>query len=874
VASGFKIASAYVSVTLDRDQLRSDIAGLPAQLNSDVDRAGKDVGKRLGKGIGDGADGAGVGSRIGNDVDRTLQPRAQRSGGDAGDKLAKGMAQGVQRSSPLIVAAITGGLALGAPALLGTAGSLFIAIAALAVHSNQTMQDAFSQTKDAIASTFTDAAQVTVPFFVRSMQRIGDEANRLGPQLRAAFSSLGGPIDSLTTGIIQLERNAMPGLVTAVKSVGPVFDGLKTLLADIGTGVSQMFSILSEHTGAAGTVLSNLGRALEALLPALAQILGAGVELASKVLPPVATALQGVGAALNFLAPVLPAVLAGFLGFKAISMLPALLGRFGAAGAAAGTRLSALGGGLTGIGVVAGVVTAAFMVQSAQIDKWAHALLDGGAAAEQARAEMSKWKQVTDTLDTGVNGFIGHLTGYGTALDVTSQNQSKAAQTAKQLYAAMSPLERAQQDATKAQNDYLEAVKKYGPASGQAAGAAVTYRDAMQHQKDIEDQLSQAIHGVTQAMIDQANEALAALDSGLAYRQAQAQAATAAADFNKALSEGKAHLNDNSAASLTYETALASQAEAAGKAAADQSGLTDQTELTKVSQQATLAELLKLKAQYGSEFPASLQQTIDRLQAAGVKLDDVGAKKPTPTVNLNAGPFNSILGYVTGAINTLHGKKPTPTAFMNTQPFGGAAASMNAMLAYLASRHITPSASLIAYTLAAEQALNNAARNRTSYVTQYYVTGGIGSRAAAATGGRVGDVVALAGRRFDAGGKLSGPGGPTDDLIQAVTGRGAPLRVSDDEWVIKGSSSAKYGDYKMAAVNDGRAFITVPGPRPAARFAGGDGLSQRSTDGEGVSIGQLHVHVAGIVDFTQPGAADRVAKPIQQAILKLERSRR
>jgi len=71
-------------------------------------------------------------------------------------------------------------------------------------------------------------------------------------------------------------------------------------------------------------------------------------------------------------------------------------------------------------------------------------------------------------------------------------------------------------------------------------------------------------------------------------------------------------------------------------------------------------------------------------------------------------------------------------------------------------------------------------------------------------------LAAAHGRGMATGGKVFGPGGPTDDLV--------PTMLSPTEWVIKGKSSAKYGDYAMASVNDGTAAII---PNWQRRAAGG-----------------------------------------------------
>jgi len=143
---------------------------------------------------------------------------------------------------------------------------------------------------------------------------------------------------------------------------------------------------------------------------------------------------------------------------------------------------------------------------------------------------------------------------------------------------------------------------------------------------------------------------------------------------------------------------------------------------------------------------------------------------------------------------------------------------------------------------------------------------------AAATGGKVGDVIALAGKRFDVGGKIRGPGGPTDDMVQALTNRGVPLRVSDDEWVIKGSSSAKYGDYKMSAVNDGRAIVTVPGPRSAAGFATGGSQSPDAAGGQRPI--QVNLSFPGMIGAPDRTSLQKAAVILMEEIRKAERAAR
>ena len=51
----------------------------------------------------------------------------------------------------------------------------------------------------------------------------------------------------------------MPGLVSAVRNSGPAFEGLGSMLSKIGTGIGDLFQIISTHSDEAGQVFSSLG---------------------------------------------------------------------------------------------------------------------------------------------------------------------------------------------------------------------------------------------------------------------------------------------------------------------------------------------------------------------------------------------------------------------------------------------------------------------------------------------------------------------------------------------------------------------------------------------------------------------------------------
>jgi hypothetical protein len=816
------------------------------------------------------------------EIDKFLlgtEAKAEVAGKDSGDKLSSGMAKAVSHNSPLIMAAVGGALAFGAPAVLAGAGALFIGIAAVAAHSSDDLSQTWTNTLNKLQEEFKSVTSVTVPMFQQALHRLGDAIAGMRGQFYDVFSSLGGPIDSLTTGLINLIQNMMPGLVAAVRSAGPVFQGLASLMGSIGTGLGQFFQIIAQHSTAAGQVFSSLGQIIGSLLPILGQLVGAGAELASRILPPLAAVLHVVAGALNAVAPILPVVLAGFLGFKAISMLSGPLDNLaqklsgmGSIGQTASGALSKFGSALPAVGVGLGLLGAAYESSSQQIDTWAHALLDGGNAAAQAQAQMAQATSFAHTFGSGIMGLVGNLTGYAGALQTAAGASKQTADAAKAMYDAMSPLQQKQQDVTKATNELELAIEKYGPDSGQAAGASVELKQKQDDLALAQGRLEQATHGVTQAMIDQADQARAGISSLFGMQHAQEQQRQAEADLAQAIRDHGAASVQVIDAQNHYAEAIYRSAQANAQYQADMSGLKQGSlEYDQFLNSKLLVTLQDMSGTLTGPTKVAVDRFITQLQNAGVtadttggKLDNLGTKSPTPTVNLNAGPFSSILGMVNGAIGNLGAQQPTPTAGLNAAPFQFAAGQTAGTMSYLAHLSANPIAYLTALTRDAEYALNYTARTR--YATIYAtVAGGAGFMGMAASGGQVGAVV---GPGFAGGGIFSGrvfgPGGPRDDMVQAITTAGMPLRVSNREWVINADVSEQQGGRRMAALNAGQADI-VPRGR---RFA--DGGTQDAPAG-GITVQHLDVHVSGVLDFADPGAARQVAVGVRDALIRLDR---
>jgi hypothetical protein len=170
-----------------------------------------------------------------------VQAEVNRSGEDAGGTLAKGINQGLVRNSPLIVAGIGGALAAGAPVAIAGATALFGGIGIAAAASSSQVKSAWSKTWDSITTGAQADASVLQGTLVDMAGQIERGFSSLRPALRLMFADAAPLLDQFTGSLVNAAQNAMPGLVDAVHNAAPVFDGLGTLVEDIGTGLSGLF---------------------------------------------------------------------------------------------------------------------------------------------------------------------------------------------------------------------------------------------------------------------------------------------------------------------------------------------------------------------------------------------------------------------------------------------------------------------------------------------------------------------------------------------------------------------------------------------------------------------------------------------------------
>lgn len=282
--------------------------------------------------------------------------------------------------------------------------------------------------------------------------------------------------------------------------------------------------------GAFDTFLINLGSGSQGPLREAVQMLTGVVDVASwlvdivgKIPTPVLAAAAAFGAMTVLSGPL------DTLFTKIATGIMSTVTGMGMATAGAGGFRGALNGLVSSINpVAAGVAGATAAVTiiasemadaSAQTDRWAQAFLDGGAAIRTALAEAAAERaKYGDNWLGDLSYSIDQWAGLASGID-----EAKA--KARELYDAMDPLAKAQQNVTFDTARLADAIDRFGVGSPQAAQAADLLAAS-------NERLARRQGEVTTAT-DQAAAALTASQDPAAQLQAQLEGVSTAADDAK-----------------------------------------------------------------------------------------------------------------------------------------------------------------------------------------------------------------------------------------------------------------------------------------------------------------------------------------------------
>lgn len=763
----------------------------------EMDASGKEAGQRFANGLVRDAGGRLRNARgqFASDAEIAaagIDPVMERRGRESGGVLAKGIRSGMIRNSPLIVAGVGAALAAGAPLITAGAGALFAGIGAVAAAQTLEVRSAWTDLGQDIRDSAVADAAVLVPVYVEMADKIGGAFQRMRPQLREAFADSAPLIRSFTDGIIALAENAMPGLTRSIAAAGPVFDGLESFLADVGTGLSDFFDKLSENSPAAGEAFAALGDILGDLLPILGELLGQGAELASIVLPPLASAIGQVADAADSLGPLLPVIATGFVALKVasavatgVASLSTSMAALGVSSgtAAAGASKAATSFGLLGRAVpVLALAMAGLSIQQRdntdRVERYTAALIAGGDAAAKVRAE------------------------------VEGQANSGVWERFKQAFTF--------DDEHDIEGDFEK-----------AEAAARGYAGSQEEVASTSGRAKDGISGVTAALVEQADQALAGIDSGFAYRKSLNDLEDAQTTLNEAIREYGAGSEEAQRAQLGLEEQNFRVAQSWAQQQADLSGLTEgSAEYKRFVQETLLGELYRLREAAGPEMRAAIDMQIAALEAGGVAM---GANSAA------AAALSGQMRDLDLSVRQIPGQKfvqinaPTEDQRRRIADLGYAVQTLpNGQVVVYADTG--PARREVAAFMAA-----NAARS---------IVVSIFGRSGAAAGGPI--------EGFAGGGPVRGPGGPTDDAIPAFAGR-TPFRLSNGEHVLTAKDvQAMGGQGQVMAFR--QALHDVRG------FAAGGPVTTGATDsGPGRDRALFHADTVNVVEGTPEDVAQILA---------------
>jgi len=284
-----------------------------------------------------------------------------------------------------------------------------------------------------------------------------------------------------------------------------------------------------------------------------------------------------------------------------------------------------------------------------------------------------------------------------------------------------------------------------------------------------------ALSGLTTEQVrnrDATNESTAAMynqqNAQLGYRGAVLSTQQALENQAKVNKDGKSTDLDRAAAALAVERAFSAQEQAAYNTAYANS--TASTEAQKVTEAnaAMNTELVKLANTMGSNLPASMEQSIAKMNATSAVAAGL-------TVGIDS-TGNAVYRLPDGKVIKL-------------QADTGAA---NSALAYLASKLDAIHGKTVTVTTSFVDVYNANTRSQTGAYRMYAKGGLVGY----ASGGRIRSVPKLATGGFrpldvTSGGLMRGPGTGTSDDIPMLTSTG-PAMGSNREFVVKADKTAKW----------------------------------------------------------------------------------
>jgi uncharacterized membrane protein YkoI len=431
----------------------------------------------------------------------------------------------------------------------------------------------------------------TVQTFGSVLGNVGGIAVGVFDAADASGADFLGTLDRVTGGVERYVRSAdgQRALIDFFSESRDVVDELTPGIAALGTETGRTVSAFSNTGGAeafAGAT-SDILRTVSPLLPVLGELGGetlgnvaSGLDLAAGLATPLVAGLSGI---LDVTGPLTPAVLAlmaalgggiaaraavlglsGAMATLATSAGTSVLGLTGSA-AAGQAVATGMGAAATGVGVLARALPIVAIAtvglgmaldgMSVSTDDAVAALSQGGVAADNMRQRLLEQTGQIDANGDAVGGLVGSINLWANSnlFGMTSVEQATAAAAAQR--SEMTTLQLAQEAVTTATGEYAQAVTQFTENSPQAR-AALADLNAKTRDGDIAQRAARDgtdLH--TAAMREQTDQALAAENASIGYRQSILDQRQAQTDLTVAVRDHGVGSDEAQRAQLRLEQA-------------------------------------------------------------------------------------------------------------------------------------------------------------------------------------------------------------------------------------------------------------------------------------------------------------------------------
>lgn len=400
----------------------------------------------------------------------------------------------------------------------------------------------------------------------------------IGPQFSQTMDLLTDALVTFTEGGLRGSAQGMSIFLGIVNSMLSTLGPFADILGQIGGYALAAIATWKLLAGAVGLV----GRAWSLLAPGA--VMGR---------------LEGMTGAIDRMA----AASGGFV--EKVTRSEAAGNRFSSAVSKIGNAATKAASAIPLIGVAVAGIAAAVDHFFPSADTLAQKIMQGGAAAEEARTKM-----------------YGLEEGYSRANPLAAmfaESQSEVADAIEKARSKMTDLERAQSDLAQSQNNYQLMVDKHGESSEQASYAAQQLAFATDQVQIAQEKAANATKSHSDRIIEQTNLMLGAVGAQLNYQNSLLQLEQAEIQLRDAVKAHGAGSLEARQADIAYQQQLVATIESIGARVLAENEGQGAAKASELATAAMRTEIARLAVAAGTNLPPALAQMAAKLTDAELK---------------------------------------------------------------------------------------------------------------------------------------------------------------------------------------------------------------------------------------------------------------